>query len=154
MLTKLRPSRARTVMQLTGTVEHSKLRLSFQVVAAARLTVLTLQRASSPRPTLSAVTRAALLDYAKKVERMTPTERAREARHVGLVSRAWLPEADAMQRATDALQAAEGSPEVPLPSLAEVTCAPQGPTPQELDLAVNRLLKQAMPRKYAHLPTQ
>ena len=112
-----------------------------------------LGRASSPRPTLSAVARAALLHYAAKVEAMSPEERIHEARSVSRASRAWLPDAADRHKAEQLLETAEATGETPLPSLAQVTCALGGPTPEELDLRVNQLLKAAYPRKYAHLQT-
>lgn len=152
MLQKQRSSPyVRTTMQLTGTVRHADLRLSFQAVASAQLTVQMLARASSPRPTLSAVARRALLDYAKRVEAMTQDERAREARRVSDASRGMPPDREEVERVKASLEAAaEGAP---LPTLAEVTCAPPLDL-DELELRVNRTLKAMHPRKFKDLPTE
>jgi len=144
----------RKTMQLVGSAAHSKLRLSFQAAAAARLTVLFLDRAASPRPTLSAVARRAILDYAQRVEAMSPEERIRESRRVNAASRALPPAEWEQEKATTALEAAEESAEAPLPTLQQVTCAPERTDPQELELRVNQLLKCAMPRKYRDLRTK
>jgi hypothetical protein len=136
----------RTVMPLTGSMRHSEVRLSFQAIAAAKLTLLQLARASQPRATLSAVVRRAVLDYSQKVNSMNPDDRVREAHHVLMASKALLPAPEDMDRTLAGLEVSGADD--PLPSLHEVLYGRPPVDAAAIDAAVSERLQAMFPRRF------
>ena len=145
-----RPDR-RTTMPLTGTVHHGQLRLSFDALVATRLALLRIARVHRMRPTLSAITRRALITYVRKLEAMTSDELTREGQRVYESSKALTrTDAEAIDRTLAGLEVS-GAADL-LPSLEGVLCGPSGPVDAEaLTAKVDAMLKAAYPRRFKHL---
>lgn len=137
------PPRTRKTVPLHGTVKQVHYQLSFQAAAAARLAALMLSRAGEQVPPPSAIVRQALLDYAQRLERLGPGDRAWEAKRVKWAANARTPLREEQWPVDEALEAAEASPDAPLPSFATVTLADPS-----IDLAALEARLEAHPGRW------
>lgn len=145
-----RPSRA-TVMPLKGSLRHKELRLDAEALAALHLAAAHIRGAHQLRPTLSAITRRALVTYLHRIESMSRPDIKLEANHVLIASKSSRTvDAEALERSLAGLEVLEGSN--PLPSLAAVLQGRSEPSSAaETEAKVVAMLKAMQPRRFKNL---